>query len=169
MHNSEPHTCVKKESVTRRTLFKDKNNTFCMSADGFHKFLAVPLLASVKSLTNCENPSMACMDPLQKAGSGFLIAACDSISCSKSRLKSWAGSKTSFNLPAIMECRLCFQLGTLFRKTALNVHLKKLTYNREEKPEQKYYVVFGTVLRIRNCFRRSKHRHLIFVSLFNKV
>jgi hypothetical protein len=59
-----------------------------------------------------------------------------------------------------MECRLCFQLWKFFRKTALNVHWKKLIYNREEKPEQKYDVTFGTVLRICNW-------HLIFVSLFN--
>jgi hypothetical protein len=44
------------------------------------------LLASVKSLINSEIPSG---NPLQRACSGFLIAACVSKSCSVTRLWSW--------------------------------------------------------------------------------
>jgi hypothetical protein len=62
-----------------------------MNADGFHNFclsfceeIQIKfLLASVKSLTNCENPSGT---PLHEACSGFLIAACDSKSFSERRL-----------------------------------------------------------------------------------
>jgi hypothetical protein len=41
------------------------------------------LLASMKSLPNCEIPSN---NPLQRACSGFLIAACAFKSCSETRL-----------------------------------------------------------------------------------
>jgi hypothetical protein len=44
------------------------------------------LLPLMKSLTNCENPSR---NPLQRACSDFLIAACVSKSCSRSRLWFW--------------------------------------------------------------------------------
>ncbi len=44
------------------------------------------LLISLKSLTNCENPSC---NPLHEAFYSFLIAACESKSCSKSRVTPW--------------------------------------------------------------------------------
>jgi hypothetical protein len=59
--------------------------------DGFHnfgsfswrKFKIKFLLASMKSLTNSENPSRK---PFQEACSGFQVTAYDSKSCSESRL-----------------------------------------------------------------------------------
>jgi hypothetical protein len=64
-----------------------------MSAYGFHNFQLSFwkskmkfLLASKKSLTNCEIPSS---NHLQRACSGFLIAACAFKSCSETRLWFW--------------------------------------------------------------------------------
>jgi hypothetical protein len=83
--------------VSREKYFfegpKKQTCSFYMGADGFQDLWQsfcekhptyVFLLASTKSLTNCENPSSN--NPLQKACSGFPIAACDSKSCSVSRL-----------------------------------------------------------------------------------
>ncbi len=118
-----------------------------MSAEGFHglwlsfceehpnyKFL----LASTKSLTNCENPSSN--NPLQKACSGFPIAACDSKSCSVSRLWSWK----------------------LFRKPAMNECWRKLTNEREGK--QNSDAAVGTVFRINKCFQKIKQILCIYFS-----
>ncbi len=63
-----------------------------MSAEGFyncwlsfceeHPKIKFPA-ASMKSLTNCENPAG---NPLQETCSGFLIATCDTKRCCGSRL-----------------------------------------------------------------------------------
>ncbi len=65
------------------------------------------LLASMKSLTNYEIPSS---NLLQRACSGFLIAACVSNSCSVFRLWSWQW----------------------FRKPAMNVHWKNRSIKAKE-------------------------------------
>ncbi len=130
------------DSVTRRIFFwdpKNQNITLWMSADGFI-ILAVVLwrnskmkflLTSMKPLTNCENSSS---NPLQRACSGFLMAACDSKSCSVSRLWFWK----------------------LFRKPVMNVHWRKSTNESQVKPEQKFYAAYGTISRISKCFQRGK-------------
>ncbi len=84
-------------------------------------------IASVKSLTNCESTSS---NPLQSACSGFLIAACDSKSCSESRLWLWK----------------------LFRKPAMNVHWRKSTNVSEGMPEQNFGATFGTIFSINLIF-----------------
>ncbi len=66
-------------------------STFCMSAYGFNniwlpvmeKFKIKFLNASLKSLSNSENPSN---NPILEACSGFQVAACDSENCSESWL-----------------------------------------------------------------------------------
>jgi hypothetical protein len=68
------------------------------------------LLASMKSLTNCDIPSS---NPLQRYCSGFLIAACVPKGCSVNCLWSWK----------------------LLRKPAMNVHWKKSTNESKGKPE----------------------------------
>ncbi len=56
------------------------------------KYLIKFMLASIKSLTNCESPSS---NPLQRARSGIPIAACDPENCSESR----PGMDTGENRP----------------------------------------------------------------------
>ncbi len=85
------------------------------------------LLTSIKSLTNCENSSS---NPLKRACSGFLMAACDSKSC--------------------------FVSGLWFWKPVMNVHWRKLTNESQGKPEQKYYAASGTIFSICKCFQRGK-------------
>ncbi len=96
------------------------------------------LLASMKSLHNCEIPSS---NPPLRACSCFLIAACVSKSCSVTRLWSWK----------------------LFRKPATNEHRKKSTKESTRKPEQKFDAVYGTI--ISKCFQRSKQKLHINFSL----
>ncbi len=72
---------------------ENQNSTFWMSTDGFHT-LCLSFVKKIQNkvyecfyeITICENTSS---NPLQKACSGFPIAACDSKSCSESRLWSW--------------------------------------------------------------------------------
>ncbi len=103
-----------------------------MSDDGFSQFLAAFLWrryqikflhASIKSLTNCENPSS---NLFQGACSCFPEAACDLKSCSESRLRFWK----------------------LFRKPAMNENWRKSTNDSEEKLEQKFDAAYGTIFRI---------------------
>jgi hypothetical protein len=77
-----------------------QNSTFWISAYGFHNFRLSFLwrkskikfqFASIKSLTNCEIPSG---NPLQRACSGFLIAACAFKSYSETRLSFWKCSES---------------------------------------------------------------------------
>ncbi len=72
-------------------------------------------------------------NPLRRAYSGFMIAACASESCSVTSLLSW---------------KLC-------QKPAMNVHRKKLTNESKGKPEHKFDVAFGPIFRISICFQRT--------------
>jgi hypothetical protein len=98
------------------------------------------LLASMKSLTNCEVLSS---NPLQRACSGFLIAACAFKSCSETRL--W--------------------FLKLVWKPAMNVHQKKVTNENKGKPEQKFDAAFGTTVGFNKCFQRRKQKLHIDFSL----
>jgi hypothetical protein len=75
------------------------------------------VLASLVSLTYAENPSSK---PLQEDWSCFQVAACDSKSCSKSRL--W--------------------FRKLLPMTALASTLEKIDHDSERKPEQKFWCGF---------------------------
>ncbi len=79
---------------------KNQSSTFWLSAEGFHNFWPSCYEESLMHTsmiwrTNCENPSS---NPLQGACFGFPEAACDSISCSESRLWFWK----LFRKPAMM-------------------------------------------------------------------
>ncbi len=124
-----------------------------MSAEGFHglwlsfceehpnyKFL----LASIQSLTNCENPSSNI--PLQKACSGFPIAACNSKSCSESRLWSWK----------------------LLRKAAMNEHKRKLTNEREGKLNRNLMQLSEQSLELISVLKESS-RNFAIIFLCNKA
>ncbi len=102
---------LKEESVTRWIFFYPSNERWW--------FLVVFLcrksksefqLAPMKSFTNCEIHSS---NPLQRACSGFLIAACVSKSCSVTRLWSWK----------------------LFWKPAMNVYRKKINQWEQREAE----------------------------------
>jgi hypothetical protein len=81
---------------------------FCTSADGFNKiwlpfvekFKIKFLLASLKSLTNSENPSI---NPLQEACSGFQVTACDSKSCWKAACVYENGSESRYDMYCTLE------------------------------------------------------------------
>ncbi len=96
------------------------------------------LLASMKSLTNCEIPSS---NPFSGACFGFLIAACVSKSCSET----------------------ASDPENCYRKPAMNVHWKKSTNESKGKPEQKFDSPYGTIFIISQCFQRSnKKLHINF-------
>ncbi len=127
----------------------DQITTFCMSTNWrfsqflvfflWRKFKIKFLLASMKSLTSFDNPSS---NPLQETCSVFQVAACDSKSCSESRL---------------------------FRKLSITCAIgwKKSTNDSEGKPEEKFWCGFGTIFRISKCFDRSKQKLFsIFSSLY---
>ena len=96
------------------------------------------LFASMKSLTNFEMPSN---NPLQRACSSFLIAACVSKSCTITCLWSWK----------------------LFWKLAMNLHWKKLTKESKGKLERKFDLAFGTIFRISVFKEASINFILIFL------
>jgi hypothetical protein len=82
------------------------------------------LLSSMKSLTHCVNHSS---NPLQRACSGFLIAAC--VSTVKVIPKPACDPENSSE-------------SWLFR------YWKKSTNESKEKPEQKFDAAFGTILKL---------------------
>ncbi len=50
-----------------------------------------------------------------------------------------------------------------FSKVTMNVHRRKLTNEKQGKPE--HDAVFGTIIRIGKCFHTSKHKYYIYFSL----
>jgi hypothetical protein len=103
------------------------------------------LLASMKSITNCKIPSS---NPLQRVCSGFLIAACVSKSCSKTRLG---------NLKIVP-------------KAGYECILGKIDKESKGMPKHKFDETFGTnfINIIIKCFQRSKQKLLINFSLAQK-
>ncbi len=96
------------------------------------------LLASMKLLTDCENPSS---NPLRGACSGVPRAACYSKSCSEIRLLSWK-----------------------FRKPAVNVHWRKSINESKGKPEQKFNAASRTIFR--TTVVRSKQK--LYINFYLK-
>jgi hypothetical protein len=90
------------------------------------------LLASMRSLTNCEIPSS---NPLQRACSGFLTAACAFKSCSET--------------PVILK---------IVPKAGYECTLEESTNESKGKPVQKFDAAFGTTFKISKCFQRSKQK-----------
>ncbi len=50
-----------------------------------------------------------------------------------------------------------------FSKVTMNVHWRKLTNEKQGKPE--HDAAFGTIIRIGKCFHTSKQKHYIYFSL----
>jgi hypothetical protein len=96
------------------------------------------LLASTKSLTNCEISSC---NLLQRACSGFPIAAC----------------------PLKVVLKPACDSENLFRKPTMNVHLNKSTNEIKGKPEQKFDAAFGTTFKISVFKEASKNFNMIFL------
>ncbi len=92
------------------------------------------LVASMKKRTSCENSSG---NPLQRACSGFLIAAGVSKPCSENSLISWK----------------------LFRKPAMNVHWKKRQMRAKESRNR-------NLIRLSEQFLEAG-KNLIFIFLLN--
>ncbi len=128
-------------------IFEDPKNQ--MSAHGFHNFLLSfmkniqnkVLLISLKSLTNCKNPSC---NPLQEAFSRFLKAACDCKSGSKSRVWHW-------NCPERRLEMLSWEFPPIRLK------------------ENWFDAAYVTISGISECFQRASINFLFIFSLYQGI
>jgi hypothetical protein len=128
-------------------------NYFLMTANGFPNyrllFLWITskikiLLASMKSFTNCENPSSK---PLRGACSSFPLTACDFKSYSKRRM--------------------CFR--KLSRNLAMNLqYTREINQWERRKADTEIWCGFRNILKISNCVQRSKQKLCVYF-LLNKA
>ncbi len=133
---------------------KNRNLTFCLWAFWFSPFLAGFLRRKSKKvsdcfyvITNCENPSR---NPLQRACSGFLIAACVSKSCSKSR---WWSLKI---VPkAGYECTVQYTV-------------KNRPMRAKESQDRNLMQLSEQYLELKSIFKEA-NKNLIFIFLLHKA